>query len=43
MCLLAVALFLGLGSEGWDRLQQAHFLDDLNFPPFGTSVVWSGR
>ncbi|MEQ7005184.1 hypothetical protein ABN028_03185 [Actinopolymorpha sp. B17G11] len=42
ICLLAAAFFLGLGSEGWDRLQQAHFLDDLNFPPFGTAVVWFG-
>ncbi|MEQ7123637.1 hypothetical protein ABN034_03850 [Actinopolymorpha sp. B11F2] len=42
MCLLAPAFFLGLGSEGWDRLQRAHFLDDPNFPPFGTPVVWFG-
>lgn len=42
ICLLAAAFFLGLGSEGWDRLQQAHFLDNLTFPSFGTSVVWFG-
>ncbi|MFD2079934.1 MFS transporter, DHA3 family, tetracycline resistance protein [Actinopolymorpha cephalotaxi] len=42
VCLLAAGLFLGLGSEGWDRLQQAHFLQSLRFPSFGTPVVWFG-
>ncbi|MET9021322.1 MFS transporter [Actinopolymorpha sp. NPDC004070] len=42
VCLLAAGLFLGLGGEGWDRLQQAHFLENLRFPSLFTPVVWFG-
>ena len=42
LCLLAAAFFVGLASEGWDRLQQAHFLQDLTFPSYATPVVWFG-
>ena len=41
---LAVALVLGLYSEGFDRLWQAHLLRDLTLPVLGTfqPVVWFG-
>jgi DHA3 family tetracycline resistance protein-like MFS transporter len=42
LCLLGAAFFVGLASEGWDRLQQAHFLSDLTFPSSATPVVWFG-
>lgn len=42
LCLLGATFFLGLGSEGWDRLQQAHFLKDLTFPSYAAPVVWFG-
>ena len=42
--ILAVGLFFGLYSEAYDRLQEAHFLADLTFPPLGqlNYVVWFG-
>ncbi len=40
LCLVGATLFVGLGSEGWDRLGQAHFLADFTFPAFGTPVLW---
>ncbi len=41
---LAVGLVLGLYSEGFDRLWQAHLLRDLTLPALGTlqPVVWFG-
>lgn len=41
---LATSLFVGLFSEGFDRLWEAHFLTDLQFPLAGTlsPVVWFG-
>jgi DHA3 family tetracycline resistance protein-like MFS transporter len=37
-------LFIGLYSEGYDRLNTAHFLKDLTLPPLGgfNYVVWFG-
>lgn len=32
LCLLGATLFVGLGSEGFDRLGQAHLLDDVALP-----------
>ena len=43
LALLGAVFVLGLGSEGWDRLGPAHFLDDLAFPETGTPVLWLGR
>lgn len=42
--ILAVGLFFGLYSEAYDRLQEAHFLADLSFPPLGhlSYMVWFG-
>ena len=42
--ILGVGLFFGLYSEAYDRLQDAHFLADLTFPPLGhlSYVVWFG-
>jgi MFS transporter, DHA3 family, tetracycline resistance protein len=44
LTILGVGLFLGLYSEGYDRLSDAHFLQDLQFPPLGnfSYVVWFG-
>lgn len=44
LAILGVGLFLGLYSEGYDRLGDAHFLKDLTFPPLGhfSYVVWFG-
>lgn len=42
LMLVGAILFLGLGSEGFDRLQTAHFLIDLGLPGFLTPVVWFG-
>ena len=44
MILLAVTLFYGLSSEGYDRLSNAHFLQDTTLPKFGnlSSVTWFG-
>lgn len=41
-CLFAAALFLGLSSEGFDRLGQPHLLVDFAFPSFGTPALWFG-
>jgi DHA3 family tetracycline resistance protein-like MFS transporter len=40
--LLAATGFIGLASEGIDRLGQAHFLIDLGFPAIGSPVMWLG-
>ena len=44
MILLAVTLFYGLSSEGYDRLSNAHFLQDTKLPKLGnlSSVTWFG-
>ena len=44
MILLAVNLFYGLSSEGYDRLSNAHFLQDTTLPKLGnlSSVTWFG-
>lgn len=42
LCLLGAVFFLGLSSEGRDRLTQAHFLADFTFPELGTPVLWFG-
>ncbi len=40
--LLGAGLFLGLSSEGIDRLSQPHFLAELTFPSSPTPAVWFG-
>ncbi len=40
--LLAATAFLALGSEGFDRLGQAHFLTDIHLPGRVDPVVWLG-
>jgi MFS transporter, DHA3 family, tetracycline resistance protein len=42
--ILAISLFEGLYSEGFDRLWSAHFINDIGFPRFIElkSVVWFG-
>ncbi|ENZ00227.1 MDR-type permease tetracycline resistance protein TetA [Clostridium thermobutyricum] len=44
MILLAVTLFYGLSSEGYDRLSNAHFLQDTILPKLGNfkPVTWFG-
>jgi MFS transporter, DHA3 family, tetracycline resistance protein len=42
LCLLGATLFIGLGSEGWDRLNQANFLENLTFPALGNPPLWFG-
>ena len=44
MILLAVTLFYGLSSEGYDRLSNMHFLQDTMLPKLGnlSSVTWFG-
>ncbi|MFI5273034.1 MAG: MFS transporter [Ktedonobacterales bacterium] len=44
LSILGVGLFFGLYSEGYDRLSDAHFLENLRFPPLGhlSYVVWFG-
>ncbi len=44
LTILAVAAFFGMSSEGFDRLQAAHFLHDLTLPSLGPFklVVWFG-
>ena len=44
MILLAVTLFYGLSSEGYDRLSNMHFLQDTTLPKLGnlSSVTWFG-
>lgn len=41
---LVIAAFLGMTSEGWDRLAEANYLFNLQFPDFGgfKPVVWLG-
>ena len=42
--LVAVGLFAGMSSEGFDRLKEAHFLRDVGLPAVGhlSPVVWFG-
>lgn len=44
LTILAIAAFAGMSSEGFDRLNVAHFLQDFTVPPFGplNPVVWFG-
>lgn len=44
LCILAVTLFMGLSSEGLDRLSIAHFLTDLTLPALWglKDVTWFG-
>jgi DHA3 family tetracycline resistance protein-like MFS transporter len=46
MTLLAVELFAGMASEGFDRLGEAHLLTNFQFPSLGelqlTPVIWFG-
>jgi DHA3 family tetracycline resistance protein-like MFS transporter len=41
---VAVSLTVGLASEGWDRLNDAHLLEHFTFPTWGdmTVVTWFG-
>lgn len=44
MILLSVTLFYGLSSEGYDRLSNAHFLQDTTLPSLGNlqPITWFG-
>jgi len=44
LLILGIDLFVGLSSEGFDRLGEAHFLKDTGLPPLGPfqPVVWFG-
>ncbi len=44
MLLIGVELFMGISSEGFDRLKEAHFLRDVGLPAVGhlSPVVWFG-
>lgn len=44
LTIVVVALFGGMSSEGFDRLNVAHFLEDFTVPPLGplASVAWFG-
>jgi DHA3 family tetracycline resistance protein-like MFS transporter len=44
LLLIAVAVFMGASSEGFDRLKEAHFLRDVGLPAIGSlsPVVWFG-
>lgn len=44
LLILGIELFVGLSSEGFDRLGEAHFLKDTGLPPLGPfqPVVWFG-
>jgi MFS transporter, DHA3 family, tetracycline resistance protein len=44
LTILGIGLFIGLYSEGYDRLGDAHFLKDLRFPPIDhlSYIVWFG-
>ena len=44
MLLIAVELFMGMSSEAFDRLKEAHFLRDVGLPAVGEldPVVWFG-
>lgn len=42
LALLGAMFFLGLSSEGIDRLSQAHLLESFTFPSIGTPEIWFG-
>jgi MFS transporter, DHA3 family, tetracycline resistance protein len=44
LLLVGVALFMGMSSEAFDRLKEAHFLRDVGLPAVGhlSPVVWFG-
>ena len=44
LAILGIAAFAGMWSEGYDRLWQAHFLEDVGLPSVGglDPVVWFG-
>jgi len=44
MLLVAVGVFAGMSSEGFDRLKEAHFLRDVGLPAVGhlNPVIWFG-
>lgn len=45
MLILAITIFFGLSSEGWDRLREAHLLENFSFPTIGPlegPVLWFG-
>ena len=44
LLLVAVELFMGMSSEAFDRLKEAHFLRDIGLPALGhlDPVVWFG-
>ena len=44
LAILGIAAFSGMWSEGYDRLWQAHFLEDVGLPSLGglDPVVWFG-
>jgi hypothetical protein len=44
LMILVIVVFVGLSSEGFDRLGDAHFLKDTGLPPLGPfkPVVWFG-
>ena len=44
MLLIAVELFMGMSSEAFDRLKEAHFLRDVGLPAVGAldPVIWFG-
>ncbi len=44
LLILGIELFVGMSSEGFDRLGDAHFLKDTGLPPLGPfqPVVWFG-
>jgi DHA3 family tetracycline resistance protein-like MFS transporter len=44
LLLIAVAVFMGASSEGFDRLKEAHFLRDVGLPAIGSlsPVIWFG-
>jgi DHA3 family tetracycline resistance protein-like MFS transporter len=44
LLLVAVELFMGMSSEAFDRLKEAHFLRDVGLPAIGDldAVVWFG-
>ncbi|GAA3605333.1 MFS transporter [Microlunatus ginsengisoli] len=40
--LIGGTVFAGMASEGFDRLSQPHFLDDLHFPASAAPELWFG-
>jgi MFS transporter, DHA3 family, tetracycline resistance protein len=44
LLLVSVEVFMGMSSEAFDRLKEAHFLRDVGLPPLGhlDPVVWFG-